>query len=186
MPSAFRSALRTTLLAACVATPAAAQQPSPLLTELLKDLTEVEQKLTSLGQAIPAAQWGWRPSAGARTVGEVYVHIAADNYLLPAGLGTAAPTATGIRAEDYGTVQAFEARQMSKEAALAEMTRSFAHLRSVLERASPAGADIAMFGQTFNRTGFLLLINTHLHEHLGQLIAYARSVNVVPPWSRGE
>jgi hypothetical protein len=23
-----------------------------------------------------------------------------------------------------------------------------------------------------------------LHEHLGQLIAYARSVNVVPPWSK--
>jgi uncharacterized damage-inducible protein DinB len=23
----------------------------------------------------------------------------------------------------------------------------------------------------------------HLHEHLGQLIAYARSVGVVPPWS---
>ena len=25
---------------------------------------------------------------------------------------------------------------------------------------------------------------THLHEHLGQLIAYARSNGVVPPWSR--
>jgi hypothetical protein len=24
----------------------------------------------------------------------------------------------------------------------------------------------------------------HLHEHLGQLIAYARSNNVVPPWSK--
>jgi hypothetical protein len=26
---------------------------------------------------------------------------------------------------------------------------------------------------------------THLHEHLGQLIAYARSNNVTPPWSKG-
>ena len=25
---------------------------------------------------------------------------------------------------------------------------------------------------------------THLHEHLGQLIAYARVNNVVPPWSK--
>jgi hypothetical protein len=25
---------------------------------------------------------------------------------------------------------------------------------------------------------------THLHEHLGQLIAYARMNNVVPPWSK--
>jgi hypothetical protein len=25
---------------------------------------------------------------------------------------------------------------------------------------------------------------THLHEHLGQLIAYARSNGVTPPWSQ--
>jgi hypothetical protein len=25
---------------------------------------------------------------------------------------------------------------------------------------------------------------THLHEHLGQLIAYARSNKIAPPWSR--
>jgi hypothetical protein len=25
---------------------------------------------------------------------------------------------------------------------------------------------------------------THLHEHLGQLIAYARSNNVTPPWTK--
>jgi hypothetical protein len=29
-----------------------------------------------------------------------------------------------------------------------------------------------------------LLTTTHIHEHLGQLIAYARSNDVVPPWSR--
>ena len=27
------------------------------------------------------------------------------------------------------------------------------------------------------------IINNHIHEHLGQLIAYARSNNVTPPWS---
>jgi hypothetical protein len=30
----------------------------------------------------------------------------------------------------------------------------------------------------------MLATVTHLHEHLGQLIAYARSNNVEPPWSR--
>jgi len=25
---------------------------------------------------------------------------------------------------------------------------------------------------------------THLHEHLGQLIAYARSNKIAPPWSK--
>ena len=30
-----------------------------------------------------------------------------------------------------------------------------------------------------------LLIITHLHEHLGQAIAYARMNKVTPPWSAG-
>jgi hypothetical protein len=29
----------------------------------------------------------------------------------------------------------------------------------------------------------MILTVTHLHEHLGQMIAYARSNNVKPPWS---
>ena len=29
-----------------------------------------------------------------------------------------------------------------------------------------------------------LMIGGDLHEHLGQLIAYARMNNVVPPWSK--
>jgi hypothetical protein len=30
----------------------------------------------------------------------------------------------------------------------------------------------------------VLLMTGDLHEHLGQLVTYARSVGVVPPWSR--
>jgi hypothetical protein len=30
----------------------------------------------------------------------------------------------------------------------------------------------------------VLLIGGDMHEHLGQLIAYARIDNVVPPWSK--
>jgi hypothetical protein len=28
------------------------------------------------------------------------------------------------------------------------------------------------------------MATTHLHEHLGQLIAYARANDVTPPWSK--
>ncbi len=30
----------------------------------------------------------------------------------------------------------------------------------------------------------MILTLTHLHEHLGQLISYARSNGVVPPWRK--
>jgi hypothetical protein len=34
-----------------------------------------------------------------------------------------------------------------------------------------------------HQSGWVLAV-THLHEHLGQAIAYARINNIVPPWSR--
>jgi hypothetical protein len=37
--------------------------------------------------------------------------------------------------------------------------------------------------QTTTRATWIATV-THLHEHLGQLIAYARSNNVTPPWSK--
>ena len=38
------------------------------------------------------------------------------------------------------------------------------------------------FGE-YNQRTMILIINNHYHEHLGQLIVYARSNGVVPPWS---
>jgi uncharacterized damage-inducible protein DinB len=175
------------LVTALAWAPAQAQQSGTLVADLLADIAQVQEKLTTLGRAIPVEQWGWRPSDGTRTVGEVYLHVAADNYLLPTGLGTMAPAATGIKGDDYATVQAFEGKQLAKDAALMELERSFTHLRQALEAASsgPMDGNVSMFGQNFTRQSFLILTTTHLHEHLGQLIAYARSIGVVPPWSRG-
>lgn len=171
-----------------LALPAQSQQPGGLVADLLTDIGQVQEKLISLGRAIPTERWSWRPGEGARSVGEVYLHVSADNYLLPTGLGTPAPAATGIVGTDYATVQAFEGKQLSKDAALAELEQSFAHLKTALQgiTGQTMGESVSMFGQTFTRRSFLILTVTHLHEHLGQMIAYARSVGVVPPWSRGE
>jgi hypothetical protein len=58
-------------------------------------------------------------------------------------------------------------------------------LKQAMLATDPAklGDDIKMFGQTFTRQRALIMTTTHLHEHLGQLIAYARSNSVKPPWS---
>ena len=41
------------------------------------------------------------------------------------------------------------------------------------------------FGK-FSQRAMILIMNNHYHEHLGQLIVYARSNGVVPPWSQSE
>ena len=46
------------------------------------------------------------------------------------------------------------------------------------------GEKIKFFGQDWTRQKVMVLTVTHLHEHLGQMIAYARANEVVPPWSR--
>ena len=42
----------------------------------------------------------------------------------------------------------------------------------------------SMEGQQMSYEGALRVISDHMHEHLGQLIAYARMNGIVPPWSR--
>ena len=119
-------------------------------------------------------------------VREVLLHIAADNYFLPTVLGVAAPAATKITATDFAPVQAFEKQQLDRAASIAELKASFEHLKTALARVpdSRMNEKLSVFGQEFTVRGFLILTATHLHEHLGQLIAYARSNGVTPPWSQ--
>jgi hypothetical protein len=69
---------------------------------------------------------------------------------------------------------------------IAELERSFAFLKKSLSATPEAklGDKISMFGQQFTTQQAWLLATVHLHEHLGQFIAYARSNSVTPPWSQ--
>jgi uncharacterized damage-inducible protein DinB len=161
--------------------------PAPSLTaDLVGDLSQAEQKVVGLAKAIPESKYAWRPAAGVRSVGDVLRHVASDNYLLPAVLGATPDSSTGIKADDYKTATAFEQRKATKDSTVAELERSFAFLKQSIQNA-PAdqmGDTVTLFGQSFTRQQALILTATHLHEHLGQLIAYARSNGVTPPWSQ--
>lgn len=163
----------------------AAQTKSGVLGELLTDIAGVEKKVLGLARAMPESAYAWRPADGVRSTEEVFQHIAADNYFLPVLAGKSAPQDTGIT-KDYKTVQAYEKRTMTRDQVLAEVEKSFAFLRASMEATSDAQLDatIDMFGQKSTGRGLWLTTATHLHEHLGQLIAYARSNKVTPPWSK--
>jgi hypothetical protein len=51
--------------------------------EFLDRLDFYEERFVSLAQAVPADKYTWRPSEGVRSIGEVYLHIAAANFNLP-------------------------------------------------------------------------------------------------------
>jgi uncharacterized damage-inducible protein DinB len=185
--------LSLAVFGAVVIAPAAAHsQETPdatrpaVMSALLRDVASVEEKLLALGDAIPEDKHAWRPADGVRSVGEVLVHVAADNWFLPTAAGVAAPEETGIQAGDYPTVQAYEARTMSKAEAVQTLRDSFAHLRAAMEQADDAflAQKLNLFGSEMTGVDLWVLTTTHLHEHLGQMIAYARSNAIVPPWSR--
>lgn len=153
--------------------------------EMHRDVNEAQKKMIDLAKAIPEATYNWRPTPEARSVGEVFLHVASDNYLIPIAMGKPAPPATGITS-DFATAQTFEKRKLSKDQIVAELEASYTHLHQgmALTTDANAGETIKFFGQDWSRTRAMVLTVTHLHEHLGQAIAYARSNKIVPPWSR--
>jgi hypothetical protein len=175
--------------------PAAAQQaaasstpaPSGIVADLLRDVGQLERKVVGLARAVPADKYDWRPAPGVRSIGEVVMHVATDNYFFPAILGTPAEPRTGIKGDDYNTAVAFEKRPVSRDSAIAELERSFAFLKKSLAAVPEAklSEKVTMFGQPFTTQQAWLLATVHLHEHLGQFIAYSRTNAVTPPWSQG-
>lgn len=178
----LRKASAAVLFTALLAVPAGAQS---FMSEMHRDVNEVQRKFIDLAKAMPASSFSWRPSAPARSVAETYLHVAADNYLIPIFMGKPAPAASGITS-DFATAAAYEKRSLTKDQIIAELEASFTHLHQAMSLTTDANAGemIKMFGQDWSRMRAMVLTVTHLHEHLGQAIAYARSNNVVPPWSR--
>jgi uncharacterized damage-inducible protein DinB len=166
--------------------PIAAQTRQGVMGDLVKDITEVETKIVGLAKAMPDAAYQWRPTKGVRSTSETLLHVAADNYFLPAAMGHNPPAETGINGKDYKTTVAFEQKKLTRDQIIAEVEKSFAFLKTSMNNTPDAKLDgpLDVFGQKMTTRGLWITTATHLHEHLGQLIAYARSNNVTPPWSK--
>jgi uncharacterized damage-inducible protein DinB len=165
------------LAARLVKTAPPAPPKSGLRADLLTDLDDVQKKVMQLAVAIPAAKYSWRPGRGVRSVSEVYMHIAGGNYIAASAInGKSASSETG-------TLE----RIVDKERVLDELRKSFDQLHDAILATTDADLDktLKMYGtETTERSAMLTALN-HIHEHLGQSIAYARMNGVVPPWSKG-
>ncbi len=164
----------------------AAQERAGVMGDLLQDVAALETKIVGLANAMPSTAYKWRPGAGVRSTEEVLLHVAGDNYFMPALMGVPAPADTGIDGKDNKTVAAFETRRLTREQLVAELTKSFAFLKDAMSKTPDTALETAPKNSVRKTTTRAIWIATvtHLHEHLGQLIAYARSNSVTPPWSK--
>jgi hypothetical protein len=190
----MRTSLRTTLIAltalltmSAVSSAQAAPARTGTMADLIADMHDVHGKLVALAKAIPADKYDWRPDPGVRSIGEVLLHVASDNYLMPSAWGVAPDPSTGINPTDFKTLTAFEKQKVGTDAMVAALNKSFAHLAKAMGDTpdSKLKDKVKMFGQEFTTEKLWLGTVTHLHEHLGQSIAYARMNHITPPWSKG-
>ena len=65
------------------------------------------------------------------------------------------------------------------------LDRSFNDLKAAATKISEADLErtVKVFGMEMSMRNFMVSSLNHLHEHLGQSIAYARSNGVTPPWT---
>lgn len=145
--------------------------------EVLAEVRVQEDKFTRLAEAIPAEKYTWRPAADVRSVAEVFLHVAAANYNLPKLIGTPVPTGIDVKSLEKSTTD--------KAKVVSTLKDSFAHLKEAIVKMPDADLDKSLdwFGGKNTERGILLFITRHMAEHLGQSIAYARSVGVTPPWT---
>jgi uncharacterized damage-inducible protein DinB len=167
------------LAAATVTAAAAADAPAAAKADFRSDwLANFDYTMdhfSQLAHAIPVDKYGWRPAEGVRSVSEVVGHVAVANYFLTSFLG--APMPEGM------TMDSEKEPDPAKLAAM--LDASVEHVHQVVQGLSDADLEkpVEFFGQKMTERGLLLVALGHVHEHLGQLIAYARSNGVVPPWT---
>ena len=194
MKTILASAAALTLALALAALPVRAQDKKPMehkdhqamqetkakvdvRAEILEQLEDAREKLLALATAMPADKYTWRPGEGVRSVGEVYAHVAAANYLLPTFWGAKVPEGLDPRS--------FEKEGGDKAKTIDTLKKSFEHAREAALAVPEPDLDksVKFFGKVVAVRDILLSLASHAHEHLGQSIAYARVNNVVPPWS---
>jgi uncharacterized damage-inducible protein DinB len=154
--------------------PAVAQRPQGFKAEFFTNLDEVQEKIMHLAESMPAEKYGWRPGPDVRSTSEVFMHVVGGNYFLATFLGVDPPKMNGD----------IEKKITRKADVIAELNRSFEHLRNAVNATSDLDKPVKMFGTQTTQRGVLITMLSHLHEHLGQSVAYARMNGVVPPWSR--
>jgi uncharacterized damage-inducible protein DinB len=160
------------------AQPAAVKAPG-FRDLFLAQLTDVETKVVSLAEAMPAEKYSWSPGEGVRSNKEVYLHIGLANYLFTSFIGAKPP----LPMKD---LMGMEKAAMDKAAVVKAVKDSFAHARKTVEGLSNADMEkpTKMFGKDSTYQAVLFTMANHMHEHLGQSIAYARTNGIMPPWTK--
>jgi uncharacterized damage-inducible protein DinB len=141
-------------------------------------ITFVSGHVMQIAQSIPAEKYSWSPQPGVRSVAQVFAHIISANYFFASKLGEKIPAGVNM--------ETLEKDLKTKEAIATELKRSYEIAINAIKNTKDASLTSKIefpFPGEFTGMSTILILLGHSNEHLGQLIAYARSNGIKPPWS---
>lgn len=153
------------------------QLPDGLLEGYDGEWRHVSEQLVALAEATPADKFAWRAAAGVRSTSEVYMHIVTANFYLLSFTGPKVPADLDLKNAKNIT---------SKDDVIKWLKRSLDAVKQAHDAATPADMQrkINVMDRDCRVSDVYLRIIVHANEHMGQLVGYARSTGVVPPWSQ--
>lgn len=138
-----------------------------------------KKNLTQSAEAMPEADYGFRPVSTVRTYGQILAHVAGANYVFcSAAKGEKSPFAE----------EAFEKSATTRAQIIKAVSDSIAYCDGAY-----AALDDKRMSETIDmpfgmgkaaRVRALLLNTGHNQEHYGNLVTYLRVKGVVPPSSK--
>jgi uncharacterized damage-inducible protein DinB len=145
--------------------------------QALLDLEGVNKKCVDLAEALSNEKLTWRPSADARSFAEVFLHVAGERYGILSMMGAQPPAGLKPRELEKSTTD--------KGQIVEDLNQSWDFASKTINGMS--NADFAKLlpklGPQANEGDVVYILVADAHEHLGQLIAYARENGIVPPWT---
>jgi uncharacterized damage-inducible protein DinB len=145
--------------------------------QALLDLQGVNKKCVELAQALPSEKLTWRPAPDTRSFAEVFLHVAGERYSILSMMGATPPE--GFKARE------FEKSTTERDRIVGDLNDSWDFASKTINGMN--NADFAKLmpklGPQANEGDVVYILVADAHEHLGQLIAYARQNGIVPPWT---
>jgi len=160
-------------------------EAATFMSDMLANFNRTGGQMIALAEATPAEKFSWAPSDEVRTVSQVYMHTVGTNTLLPSALG--ASMQEGLEVPEGGPfalLETWEQEVTTKDEVVTRLKASFEYASAAVPEITDLETEVSLFGFPGTKRAYLLILLTHAHEHLGQSIAYARSIGVVPPWSQ--
>ena len=151
--------------------------------QYLADLDSLHVKILALAEVIPESKYAWSPTPETRTIANALMHVATEWYVwVPMSVAGKPPADFGAPRERIPQLE----KVTAKAEVLEHLRKAWAHARQAVESVdlNPLLGSRQFGPNAISFTKFAFGMTADLHEHLGQLVTYTRSIGEVPPWSK--